>query len=252
MADILVVENVCKSFGKMTAVDDVSFTVAPNQVFGIAGPNGAGKTTLFNAISGIPFHADSGKIQFQGQPIGKLSAHVIAQMGLARTFQRETVFDSLNVLENVAVGAVYGGVQNRHRHQKQAVEQALAALELVGLIEKRDTSVKNLPLFDKKRLMLATALVMEPKLLMLDEPAAGLNQVEVRQSIDLIHSLNARSITIVLIEHVLPFLLALSERVMILNQGQKLIEGSPREVVSDPRVIKAYLGMRAQHERKST
>lgn len=245
MTDILVVEQVCKSFGKMMVVNNVSFTVAENQIYGIAGPNGAGKTTLFNAISGIPFHPDSGRITFGGEAIHALQPHAIAHRGIARTFQRETVFESLTVLQNVVLGAVYG-----HQGSGNAEQKALDALELVGLRDKTQESARDLPLFDKKRLMLATALVMQPKLLLLDEPAAGLNQLEIRQSIDLIRAINARGITIILIEHVLPLLLTLSERIMILNQGLKLVEGTPREVVSNPQVIEAYLGRRATHDHK--
>ncbi len=240
MADILVVDRVSKSFGRMRAVDSVSFAVTAGEIFGIAGPNGAGKTTLFNLISGIPYHADSGRILFQGHAIHGRLAHAICHMGLARTFQRETVFDTLTVLENVLVGAVFG----RPLPGRSSAEMATAALEQVGLAARKNEQARHLPLFDKKKLMLASALVTNPQLLLLDEPAAGLNHQEVEQTSAIIRDINTRGITVVLIEHVLPLLLTLSHRIMILNQGEKLLEGSPQEVVRDERVVEAYLGRR--------
>jgi branched-chain amino acid transport system ATP-binding protein len=243
LSELLLVETVSKSFGRVPAVDSVSFFVAENEILGIAGPNGAGKTTLFNLISGLPFHADTGRIFLQGTPIHKKLPHSICQMGLARTFQRETVFETMSVLENVLVGAVFGHETRKHRPQ----DLALDALEIVGLAGHQNEQARHLPLFDKKRLMLASALVTQPILLMLDEPAAGLNRLEIQQTIALIRSINARGITIVLIEHVLPLLLELSQRIMVLNQGQKLAEGIPSEIVQNDQVIEAYLGRRTTH-----
>lgn len=239
MGRILVVENVSKSFGRLMAVNDVSFEVEENEIYGIAGPNGAGKTTLFNSITGIPFHADSGRIIFRDTAIQSLPPHVICHKGVARTFQKETSFDSLTVMENVLVGAAFG---HGGKDKQVPRNQALKALELVGLADQSDREACNLSLFEQKRLMLASALVTQPKLLLLDEPAAGLNHEEIQQSAELIESINTRGITIVLIEHVLPLLLKLSQRVMILNEGRKLVEGRPQAVVKDRRVIDAYLG----------
>ena len=239
MSSILVLEDIQKSFGRLMAVADVSFEVEEEEIFGIAGPNGAGKTTLFNVISGIPFHPDSGRIYFQEKQIQSTPAHVICHMGIARTFQRETVFETLSVLENVWVGAAYGhnGEGRSQRHQR-----AGDVLEFVGLTKDLDREAGQLALFDKKLLMLASALVTRPKVLLLDEPAAGLSKAEIEQSAELFRSIQSQGIAIVLIEHVLPLLLSISDRVMILNEGQKLIEGLPGEVVKDERVIKAYLG----------
>lgn len=242
MTDILVVDKVSKSFGRMMAVNAVSFAVPEQAIYGIAGPNGAGKTTLFNTISGIPYRPDSGRILLRGRPVEKLPAHEIVRLGIARTFQRETLFESLSVLENVLIGAVYGAP----RKHKVTRRQALDALALVGLEERAGDSPRHLPLFDKKRLMLASALIMQPQVLLLDEPAAGLNQSEIDQTLALIQSIHQQGTTIILIEHVLPLLLALSQRIMILNYGQLLVEGAPKDVVSNALVVEAYLGKRGE------
>lgn len=241
MVDELVVQNVSKSFGKLRAVHDVSFSVMENEVFGIAGPNGAGKTTLFNTISGLPYHPDSGKVEFRGKFIQNTYPHVICHLGIARTFQRETVFDTMTVIENVIIGAVFG---NKRRRGTDFEGKAEAALRFVGYEGDLDREARHLALFDKKRLMWASALASDPRLVLFDEPASGLNQMEVQQTIDLIRKINSTGITIILIEHVLPLLLSLSHRIMILNEGKMLMEGSPEQVVSDERVIEAYLGKR--------
>lgn len=235
MPVILEVQHVSKSFGQLKAVDDVSFKVDKGEIFGIAGPNGAGKTTLFNVISASPFRSDTGRISFCGETIHHMAPHRIFRRGLARTFQRETVFDSLSVVENVLVAAHYSG---RTTPQKES----LKTLEIVGLASQSAEEAGTLSLFDKKRLMLASALVAQPSLLMLDEPASGLNRAETDYFAGLFRSLQAEGMTILLIEHVLPLLLSLSERLMILDHGQKLTEGSPDEVVGEKRVIEAYLG----------
>ncbi len=247
MTDILIVDQVNKSFGALKAVASVSFSVPEQAIYGIAGPNGAGKTTLFNTISGIPFGPDSGQIHFAGQALQTMKPHHIVRLGVARTFQKETVFHSLTVLENVLLGAVYGG-----NGTSKPEAAALETLELVGLADKAHQSAENLSLFDEKRLMFATALVTKPKLLLLDEPAAGLNQVEIQETIKLVRTINEQGLTILLIEHVLPLLLAVSQQIMILNHGAKLTEGSPKTVISDERVIEAYLGKRGKHDKQAT
>lgn len=244
MSKVLIVQEVSKSFGKMRAVDTVSFSVEENEIFGIAGPNGAGKTTLFNTISSIPYHADMGTIMLGDRPIQSLQPHNICRMGIARTFQKETVFDTLSVLDNVLVGAVFGCPPQR----ESLKDRAHKVLDLVGLFTKEDECAKHLPLVEKKCLMLATALVTQPKILLLDEPAAGLNRVEIQKTIDLILKINELGISIILIEHVLSLLATLSHRIMILNNGKKLVEGLSHEILKDERVIEAYLGERATHE----
>ena len=238
MEPLLVVDQVSKSFGRLKAVAEVSFSVAPGEIYGIAGPNGAGKTTLFNIISAIPFHADSGRILFKGQPIQSIAAHKVNHRGLARTFQRETVFETLSALENVLVAAAFG----RSKNTAGPRQRALDMLDFVGLADRRHQEARHLALFEKKRLMLASALVTGPELLLLDEPAAGLNQAEIGQSLELFRTINGQGVTIILIEHILPLLLTLSHRVMILDHGQKLCEDLPDHVVENQVVIEAYLG----------
>jgi ABC-type branched-subunit amino acid transport system ATPase component len=243
MSVILSAENATKSFGKLVAVDRVSFDVHEGEIFGIAGPNGAGKTTLFNLITGMPFHGDSGQVTFRGRSIEKKRSDEIYRLGLARTFQKETAFDTLTVEENVHVGAVFGGV-GAGSEADAAIAQAL---KLLDLEESRDRIADELPLYDKKRLMIASAIVSNPQVLMLDEPAAGLNAIELGQLERLILSLNELGITIVIIEHVLPLLFGISNRVMVMDFGKKLAEGSPKELAGNEKVIEAYLGKRGKN-----
>lgn len=237
---ILKCREVRKAFGSLQAVDSVSFSVADGEIYGIAGPNGAGKTTLFNLISGIPYHADSGEIRFEGQDIRGKAPHAICHKGIARTFQTEAAFDALTVAENVRMGAVFG------RRSDDADATVEHALEYVGLGPERDALAESLPLYAKKRLMLASAIACHPRLLLLDEPAAGLNQAEYEELAVLMRRLNAEGTTIVLIEHVLPLLLSVSNRVMVLNTGSVVTEAPPAEIVRNEAVIAAYLGERGR------
>jgi branched-chain amino acid transport system ATP-binding protein len=236
---LLAVEHVSKAFGALRAVDDVSFKVEVGEIFGIAGPNGSGKSTLFNVITGIPSGPDSGRVIFDGAELQARSAHQIARMGLSRSFQRETSFDSLSVWENALMGATYG------RSGPASRADIAGALELVGF-ETRDFGrpAQDLSVYERKCLMLASAIAMSPRLLLLDEPASGLTKPEIGQAIGLVRRIAAQGITILLIEHVLTFLITLSNRLMVLNQGQILALGEPRIVIKDPRVIEAYLGSR--------
>ena len=241
MKEILKTVKVSKYFGKLKAVSEVSFEVKQGEIFGIAGPNGAGKSTLFNTISGIPYHANAGKIFYKNREIQKTPPHIICHAGIARTFQKETVFETLSVMENMFVASAFSKYY-RNCSEKERHEKGLEILDFIGLGNYRHREAVHLSLLEKKLLMLATALVTQPELLLLDEPASGLTPEEIRQLDTLLHKLNEEGITIVLIEHVLHLLLRVSERVMILNEGKKLMEGSPDEVVKDERVIKAYLG----------
>ncbi|MDN2581629.1 ABC transporter ATP-binding protein [Aquibium sp. ELW1220] len=239
---LLQVEGVCKAFGSLKAVDEVSFTVAPGEIFGVAGPNGSGKSTLFNLITGIPFGPDRGRIVFDGIDIQGRPGHAIARLGLARTFQRETSFDGLTVFENVLIGSSYG---KPDRPAAKARDAAAEAIEFVGLsAQSFGRLAGELSVFDRKCLMLATAIAMEPRMLLLDEPASSLTRPEIETSIGLIRRTAARGITIVLIEHVLTFLMSLSQHLLVLNQGRVLAAGDPAAVIADERVVEAYLGTR--------
>ncbi len=241
--DILVVKDADKSFGALRAVSGVSFAVRDGEIFGIAGPNGSGKSTLFNIITGIPFGPDAGEIVFCRKPLRGLGPHQIAQAGLARTFQRETAFESLTARQNVALATHFGRSGNARGDARAATE----ALEFCGIEPIQfDRPAGQLSMFDKKRLMIASALAMAPAMLLLDEPASGLSKPEVALTAELIMAINGRGITIVLIEHVLALLLNVSARLLVLNEGTILASGRPQDVVKDRRVIEAYLGSKGR------
>ena len=242
MTTLLSVRGATKKFGELVAVDDVSFDVEAGEIYGIAGPNGAGKTTLFNLITGIPYQADAGSVRFRDQEISQLTPHKIYELGIARTFQKETAFDTLTVQENVRIGAVFG-TELAVEAYDSAVEGALASLDLSA---DRDRLAGELSLYGKKRLMIASAIVSEPSLLMLDEPAGGLNMAELSELEDLIQQLSRGDTTIIIIEHVLPLLFGVSNRVMVMDFGKRLAEGSPEDLARDDTVIEAYLGERGK------
>lgn len=230
-----------KRFGGLKAVDRVSFSVAENQIFGIAGPNGSGKSTLFNLITGIPYRPTAGEIRFGGRRIDPWPAHRIARAGLCRTFQKDAEFPDLSATETALVGAVFGGGLSR----REAPQRVGEALDRVALDRsRRDMKSAELSIFEKKQLMIASALVARPKVLMLDEPASGLTRPEIEQLDALLLALHADGLTIVLIEHVLSLLLSVSQHLMVLKEGSVLAEGDPHAVVRDPAVIEAYLGGR--------
>jgi branched-chain amino acid transport system ATP-binding protein len=218
-------------------------------VLGIAGPNGAGKTTLFDTVSGYA-RATSGRILLNGRPIERLPAHKITHLGIARTFQIPSVFETQTVFANVLV-ASYFGAANRLvaglRFDSAAVERAEDSLELVGLADRRKSQAGPLSLFDKKRLMIACALATEPRLLLLDELAGGLNAGETDAVFDLVRTVReARGTSVIVIEHVMRALMAVSDRVVIMHHGAKLYEGLPADVLSNDEVIKVYLGSGAR------
>lgn len=242
MTTLLSVSKANKKFGELVAVDNVSFEVAEGEIYGIAGPNGAGKTTLFNLITGIPYHADAGRVVYRGEDISVLSPHKIYELGIARTFQKETAFDTLTVQENVRIGAVFGTGMPPEQYDS-AVEGALDSLDLRA---DRDRLAGELSLYAKKRLMIASAIVSNPRLLMLDEPAGGLNVSELSELEELILRLSQGEMTIIIIEHVLPLLFGVSNRVMVMDFGKRLAEGSPEALARDDVVIEAYLGERGK------
>ncbi|KAA9010340.1 ABC transporter ATP-binding protein [Histidinibacterium aquaticum] len=238
---ILEVDRASRTFGGLKAVQEVSFSVEEGEIFGVAGPNGSGKSTLFNLITGIPFPPTSGSIVFGGTRIDGKSPHAIARSGLARTFQKDAEFPDLSARETMLIGASYaGGMSGR-----QAGHAADDALELVSFPEdRRDVESGHLSVYEKKQLMIGSALVSNPRILMLDEPASGLTRPEIAALDKLLLDVNRTGVTILLIEHVLSLLLSVSERLLVLNQGQILASGDPQEVIRDPKVIEAYLGGR--------
>ena len=238
----LAVRGLSKRFGGVAALTEVSFSVEPGEVFGIIGPNGAGKTTLLNCISGL-YRLDAGEIRWEDRSITGLAAYRIARLGIGRTFQIVRPFGSMTVRENAATGALFGQPSGRLQ-PRQALSYADTVLDLVGLAEKRDYPVRRLTVPDRKRLEVARALAMRPRLLLLDEVMAGLNAVEIEQALDMVRQVNRQGVTIVLIEHVMRVIVGVCTRALVLNFGRPLTEGKPEAVLRDARVIEAYLGER--------
>ena len=233
---LLECKGVCKNFGGLKAVYQISFNLGKGEILGIIGPNGAGKTTLFNTITGF-YKPDDGEIRFEGENLIDCKPHQICQKGMVRTFQIVKPFLQLTVLDNVVIAAL-----NRTKNVQEAIAKALQTIEFVGLKDKADSLATGLTLPDRKRLELARALATEPKLLLLDEVMAGLTPTEVDALIQLLRELSERGITILLIEHVMRGVMALSNRVIVLNYGEKIAEGIPEEIVKNRQVIEAYLG----------
>lgn len=238
MTALLEVRGVSKRFGGLQAVSDVSFTIRQNEILGLIGPNGAGKTTLFNVVNGV-YKPDKGKITFADKDITGVSPDRVVKLGLARTHQIVKPLNGMSVLENVTVGACFG---RESLGLSAAREAALKVLKQVGLGERAASPARSLTLAGKKRLEVARALAAQPRLLLLDEVLAGLNPTEVGQMIDLIRKIRDSGVSVFLIEHVMQAIMKLSDRIVVLNFGQKLAEGSPMEVAGDAQVIEAYLG----------
>lgn len=245
MADsIFEAKGLTRRFHGLSALDKVSFALERGEILGLIGPNGAGKTTLVSLVSGT-LRPDAGEIIFEGRRIDHLSPYRRAHLGIGRTFQVMKPFPGLSALENVTVGALFGkdgGVKVRAR----ARDQAERWLEFTGLAHRRDQRADSLGGPDRKRLELAKALALRPKLLLLDEVMAGLNSTEVDEVVALIKRVREQGVTIVVIEHVIKAIRSLSDRVLVLHHGEKIAEGRSDEVFDDPRVVEAYLGRRRQ------
>ncbi|MFH5230913.1 ABC transporter ATP-binding protein [Antrihabitans spumae] len=249
---LLRTEDLTVRFGGLVALDAVSFEIRRGEILGLIGPNGAGKTTCFNAISGV-YRPTSGTVYFDGKPLTKTKRNAITRLGIARTFQNIRLFSEMTALENVVVGtdarhrtSVFGAIFRTARHRREerdAITRGMALLEFVGIAPRAVEKAKNLSYGDQRRLEIARALATEPKLLCLDEPAAGFNPSEKASLMDLIRKIRDDGFTVLLIEHDMRLVMGVTDRIVVLEFGKKIAEGAPAEIRDNPAVIAAYLGV---------
>ncbi len=236
---LLQVEKIIKSFGGLMALCEVNFEIHQGEIFGVIGPNGSGKTTLFNVITGF-LKANKGKVTFMGKDITGLPPHQICRQGIARIFQLVKPFHQLTTLQNVMVGRAYG--KDPATNIRRAKEEVAGILNFVGLGNKIEVIASQLTMAERKKLELARALAAHPQLLLLDELMAGLNPAETETAMNLVNKIKESGITVIMVEHIMKAVLGISDRIIVLNAGEKIAEGSPKEVVKNQLVIEAYLG----------
>lgn len=240
MSSLLALERVSKSFGALKVTDDISLSVASGETLGILGPNGAGKTTLFNLISG-DLRTDAGTVRFEGRDISREPPHRRCRLGIGRSYQIPQPFGAMTVFENLVAAASFGS----ERPERETYDEAVEILRVTGLLAKANRLAASLTLLDRKRLELARALATRPKVLLLDEIAGGLTEHEAKQLVEEIRRIKAQGVTMIWIEHVVHALLAVADRLFVINFGQQLAEGEPDAVMSDPEVRRVYMGLEA-------
>jgi branched-chain amino acid transport system ATP-binding protein len=240
MAVLLELDGVSKSYGALKATDNLTLAVEEGEALAVIGPNGAGKSTMFNLIAGDVV-ADAGRIVFAGSDITSMAPHARSRLGIGRSYQIPHPFANMTVFENLLVGAIFGARQS----ERESYECCVEVLELTGLRERANAPARTLTLLQRKRLELARALALRPKLLLLDEIGGGLTEHESRELVETIRAIHARGTTIVWIEHIVHALVSVASRLMVMNFGQKLAEGEPRAVMTDARVREVYMGIPA-------